>query len=759
MHSPRTSARPGIQIFHAAVLLLLIGGAAYSARAGTFVVTSVADPGDGTCTAAEIGDGCTLREAITAANVVGGVDTVDATGVSGTIGLTAALPDLSGDITILGPGATLLAVSRETTARFRIFTVLSAVTVNISGVSVTGGRTADGVDGSSFGGSGDSGGGIYNSGSLTITGCKLSGNQTGKGGAGGHGYGGDGGGIYNTGTLTIVESTVSGNQTGSGGAGRPGGGGGLPGGTGGHGGGIFNRGSATVVNSTISGNRTGNGATGPFSNNSIPGLGGGIYHHDAGQMTISNSTISGNETGTLYVDGPSASITGGGGIYLRGGQMTISNSTIIANRATLYGGGIHRYSGAFSSEIVTLRSTIVANNSASADGSDIFGTVQSDGYNLIKAQSGANITPNPAAGPDFYGSPQLGSLADNGGPTLTHLPLNDSPAIDKGKNFSVSSTDQRGLGFPRQVDLPDTTYPNAGDATDIGAVERAQTATATPTPMATATPTPTATPPGSLVLARNISTRARIDTGDHAIIAGFIITGSAQKKVVVRGLGPSLQEMNVAGFVADPVLELRGSSGALILYNDNWQDDPAQAAQIQATSLAPTRGQESAIVLTLAPGTYTAIVRGRNNTTGVGLVEVYDIDNSESKLANLSTRGFVQLQENVMIGGFTLGGAGNPTRIAVRALGPSLSNFGLSNVLQDPTLELRNGNGTLMVANDNWTDDAASAAQLTDNGLALPDAYEAGIFAGQLPAGQFTAVVASKNGGVGIALVEIYNLE
>lgn len=242
------------------------------------------------------------------------------------------------------------------------------------------------------------------------------------------------------------------------------------------------------------------------------------------------------------------------------------------------------------------------------------------------------------------------------------------------------------------------------------------------------------------------------------MIAGFIITGTLSKKVVLRGLGPSLQDMNVAGFLADPVLELRRSDGTLLLGNDDWQDDSAQAAQIQAAGLAPARSQESAIVVTLVPGTYTAIVRGRNNTAGVGLVEVYDIGNSESQLANISTRGFVQSQENVMIGGFTLAGAGNSTRIAVRALGPSLSDFGLSSVLQDPTLELRDSNGSLLVSNDNWTDEAASAAELTANGLALPNPKESGIFSGHMPPGQFTVVVAGKNGGIGTALIEIYNL-
>jgi hypothetical protein len=144
---------------------------------------------------------------------------------------------------------------------------------------------------------------------------------------------------------------------------------------------------------------------------------------------------------------------------------------------------------------------------------------------------------------------------------------------------------------------------------------------------------------------------------------------------------------------------------------------------------------------------------------GVGLVEIYDTNQAlDSDLANISTRGFVQVADEVMIGGFVLGGNNNATRIAVRALGPSLSSFGLANLLQDPTLELHNANGTIMMSNDNWLDDPVSAAQLTAHGLALQNPLESGLFTDLAPPGQFTAIVAGKNGGIGIALVEIYNL-
>jgi hypothetical protein len=258
----------------------------------------------------------------------------------------------------------------------------------------------------------------------------------------------------------------------------------------------------------------------------------------------------------------------------------------------------------------------------------------------------------------------------------------------------------------------------------------------------------------------NISTRLRVDVGDKVMIAGFIITGNVPKPVVLRGMGPSLvgAGLPAASLLQNPLIELHGSNGALITSNDNWKD--TQRVLIEGTIYQPTDDRESVIVATLPPAAYTVILKGVGGTTGIGLVEVYDNNQAvDSALANISTRGFVKTGDEVMIGGFVLGGNNNPTRIAVRALGPSLSNFGLANVLADPTLELHNANGTIMISNDDWLSDPVSAAQLTANGLALSDPKESGIFTALAPPGQFTAVVAGKNGGIGIALVEIYNLK
>jgi hypothetical protein len=222
-------------------------------------------------------------------------------------------------------------------------------------------------------------------------------------------------------------------------------------------------------------------------------------------------------------------------------------------------------------------------------------------------------------------------------------------------------------------------------------------------------------------------------------------------------MGQSLAAFVLTYLLLDPVIELHGSNGSLIARNNNWKDD--QRSQIEGTVFQPPDDRESVILATLPPAAYTTILTGLNNTTGVGLVEAYDNNQAlDSQLANISTRGFVQGGNNVMIGGFILGGSSNNTRVAFRGIGPSLSQFGLNPVLADPTIEIHDANGATLVSNDDWTDDPVSAAQLAANGLALQNSKESGIFT-SLPAGQFTVILAGKNGGVGIGLVEIYNLK
>ena len=265
-------------------------------------------------------------------------------------------------------------------------------------------------------------------------------------------------------------------------------------------------------------------------------------------------------------------------------------------------------------------------------------------------------------------------------------------------------------------------------------------------------PVPTPTPSKAL----NIATRLRVETGDNVMIAGFIITGNANKDIVLRGRGPVLAGFGISDFLADPVLDLRGSGGSILMNND-WKD--TQRAQIEGGPFEPSDDRESAILASLAPGAYTGVLTGNNNTTGVGLIEVFDNGSAaDSQLANISTRGLVQGNNSVMIGGFILGGSSSNSRVAIRGVGPSLAQFGLNNVLADPTLELHDGNGALLVSNDDWESDSTSAGQLSANGLGLSDPKESGLFA-SLPPGAFTAILAGKSGGSGIGLIEIFNLQ
>jgi len=273
----------------------------------------------------------------------------------------------------------------------------------------------------------------------------------------------------------------------------------------------------------------------------------------------------------------------------------------------------------------------------------------------------------------------------------------------------------------------------------------------TPTPTATATPTPTPPP----AQPQNIATRLRVETGNNVMIAGFIITGSASQPVVLRGIGPSLIASG-ADVLPDPVLELRSSDGALILQNNDWKD--TQRTLVEGSIYEPADDRESVIVASLQPAAYTAILTGNGQTTGIGLVEVYDnAHGADAELANISTRGFVQTGDNVMIGGFILGGGTSNARVAIRGIGPSLAQSGISNVLADPTLELHDSNGTTLITNDDWQDDPLSASQLTFHNLAPQDSREAGIFTSLSP-GAYTAILAGSGGGTGIGLVEIYNI-
>ena len=286
--------------------------------------------------------------------------------------------------------------------------------------------------------------------------------------------------------------------------------------------------------------------------------------------------------------------------------------------------------------------------------------------------------------------------------------------------------------------------------------------TPTPTPPPSATPIPTATPtptpaPGPGSQALNLSTRMRVQAGDNAGIGGFIITGAAPKHLLLRGIGPSLTQSGVANALADPVLELHGPGGFVTITNDNWRDDSAQEAAILATGIPPGNNLESAIDTTLNPGAYTVVLRGKNNTAGVALIEIYDLSQAVlAKLANISTRAFVSTGDSIVIAGFTLGNHSGAGDIVVRGLGPSLAAAGVANAMADPMLELRDSNGALLVTDNNWADNPAQAVELTASGLAPASNLESAI-AASLPPGAYTALLSGMNGSVGIGLVEVYD--
>ncbi len=249
----------------------------------------------------------------------------------------------------------------------------------------------------------------------------------------------------------------------------------------------------------------------------------------------------------------------------------------------------------------------------------------------------------------------------------------------------------------------------------------------------------------------NISTRMQVLTGGSVLIGGFIL-GGGNKDVLLRALGPTLTQFGVNGVLGDPTIELHDSTGAVITSNDNWKD--TQQSQIAATGKAPPDDLESAIRRTLTPGNYTAVVRGKNQTTGIGLVEVYDLDESlNTTLTNISTRGFVDTDQNVMIGGFIPGDG--IVRVIIRALGPTLTQFGVPTVLADPILELHDAQGTLVTSNDNWKD--TQQAEIQASGKAPPNDNESAIIAVR-PAGNSTAIVRGKGNTTGNALVEVYIL-
>ena len=308
-------------------------------------------------------------------------------------------------------------------------------------------------------------------------------------------------------------------------------------------------------------------------------------------------------------------------------------------------------------------------------------------------------------------------------------------AVDSAGNAYVAGQTSSRC-FPTTAGAFDTSWPLGEEAFITKISETAQQSALTPCP--------------SQLL--NVATRLRVLTGESALIGGFIITGNEGKRVIIRGIGPSLT--GIQGALANPTLQLFDSGQFLVGSNDDWKQNQTE---VQNTGIPPTHDLESAIVTTLQPGAYTAVLRGQNNGIGIGVVEVYDLDPAaNATVANIGSRGFVETGDNAMIGGFIIGGNGQAdARVVIRGLGPSLAAFGITNALQNPTLDLKNANGTTLISNDDWQQ--GQPTEINQLNLAPGDSRESALVA-VLPHGNYTAILRGKNNTTGVGVVEVYNV-
>ena len=509
-----------------------------------------------------------------------------------------------------------------------------------------------------------------------------------------------------------------------------------------------------------------------MENCSTTDLGGAIEFVQASVATIQNSIIASCRAGSL-----------GGAIAMFGGTLDLRESSLVENRSTSsgQGGALGSAPASASGDGVPdmnfdglIQNCVLSNNTGgptSWEGDRIDTPFNRIGY-------GNNQFYSPGL-PAFY-SQVSGDLTTDGLNNLV-LPRNDGTTDHKGfGNTTPASTPRVGaiLMIPPvvlQTGAPGETFPlpsylvyasSGGTAFVDGTAQRTNSGVISTTTDGNHSLTIGTltfnTPPAPPEVAANIATRLPVGTGQSVLIGGFIIQGSGPKRVLMRAVGPSLNAF-LTGALQDPTLELRNSSGALLASNDNWQTTKLggvltanQSFDILGTGIAPSQPAEPAILATLNPGAYTGVVGGANNGTGIALVEVYDLDPvPSSTLANISTRGFIQGGNDVMIGGFILQGGTAQTQVVLRAIGPSLASAGITNPLADPTLELHDSNGATLVSNDNWmtSPDAATIQRL---GLQPSNNAESAIYQNALPRGAYTAIVRGQSGGTGVGVVEVY---
>ncbi len=471
--------------------------------------------------------------------------------------------------------------------------------------------------------------------------------------------------------------------------------------------------------------------------------GGGIISHDGGGIiSHDGGGLIGNDGAGLVAAGGGNLVAAGGGNFQGGHAERLSQPQTSADSSD---SGFTQTSGEFNLSAATIVGSVTLNGGVFSGSGLIVGDLTNDGGyispghspgsisvsgNFTQGANGTLIVENGGATPDQFDQLLVNGAASLGGKLDVKLINGYTP--DSADTFSPLGYGSASGSFA-SVSGNAQVSPNA-----TGLLVATNPAIAGP----------------AYGQPFNISTRLRVLTNDNVLIGGFIVTGApgSTKAVLIRGKGPSLAGNGLTGVLADPFLELHKGDGTIVT-NDNWQEAP-NTDRIP-DGFAPTDPREAIIIADLAPGNYTVIEKGAHGETGIGLTEVYDLDGSKTvALGNISTRGFVDTGDNVMIGGFIVGGS-EPASILVRATGPSLTTAGLSGVLEDPVLELHDANGNVLV-NDNWRETQESEIIATT--IPPADDKEPAILANLVP-GNYTAIVRGKDDTTGVALVEVYKVK
>jgi hypothetical protein len=530
-------------------------------------------------------------------------------------------------------------------------------------------------------------------------------------------------------------------------------------------GGIFNSASGTVIQGNLIGTdasgilNRGNGGTGIASIDDgfngasvvIGGSVGGARNVISGnggrgiEIGGEGGTIQGNLIGT-QIDGVSPLGNAESGVAIQNCSGMLGGLSAGEGNTIAYNGyaGVFVYGVAL--QVSILRNSIFANGWLGID-------LSLDGVTSNDAGD-ADTGPN-----NLQNFPVLTSVSSSGGSTTIVGTLNSVANTTYRIEFfanAIGDSSGHGQGQSFIGDTTVVTDANGNVSFNMSVPQITSGSRVTATATDPNGNTSEFAPIGQL---SNISTRLHVQTDENVVICGFIITGTDPKRVLVRGIGPSLAAF-LPDFLADPTIELHGPASFVTVTNDNWKirpDGSSQQAEIEATGLSPTNDLESALVQSLPANNaaYTAILRGQSNTTGIGLIEAYDLDAAaNSKLANISTRGFVEADSGVLIGGFITGNG--PAKVIIRAIGPSLGAFGVAGALADPTLELRNSDGALLGSNDNWR--TFQQEEIIATAMPPTNDLESAIVATLTP-GAYTAIVAGTNNTMGVGLVEVYNIQ